>query len=181
MSQSVSTSLVLICDSAWAQHIWQGLSGRSASPVFRGSLCCAALTLAPEGTKRLPMAGLWPERAFQIHKRSSCPWESRSWAQLWECSTDVCRLALSQQLRAPKGGVGESWVAEVVLLYLASKVLGHWGAVRVEQLQLERLRTPLLGCPSPLADGAPTLKEKMSTQICPVTRESEPASFSSAE
>lgn len=47
-----STSLVLICGTAWAQHIWQGLSGMS-------------LLLAPEGTRRLPMAGLWSEGGFQ--------------------------------------------------------------------------------------------------------------------
>lgn len=51
----------------------------------------------------------------------------------------------------------------------------------MEQLQLERLRTLLLGCPCPLADGAPTLREKMPTQVCPVIRDSDPPGLSFAE
>lgn len=57
LAQSISTSHVLICGSAWAQHSWQ-----VSVLVSRGSLCCAALSLALEGTR-----GLWPERAFQAH------------------------------------------------------------------------------------------------------------------
>lgn len=82
--------------------------------------------------------------------------------------------------KSSSGGGEVSGVAEVVLLYPAWwKVLCHWGAVRVEQLQLERLRTPLLECP--LADGAPTLREKMPTQVCPVTGGSDPANLPSTE
>lgn len=57
LAQSISNSHVLICGSAWAQHIWQ-----VSAPVCRGSLCFAVLSLATEGTRRL-----WPERAFQTH------------------------------------------------------------------------------------------------------------------
>lgn len=56
--QSTSTFLVLVCDSARAQDIWQGLSGGSVSLVSRASLHFAALPFAPERVRRLPTAGL---------------------------------------------------------------------------------------------------------------------------
>lgn len=56
--QSTSTLHVLVCDSARAQDIRQGLSGGSVSLFSRTSLRFAALPFAPERVRRLPAAGL---------------------------------------------------------------------------------------------------------------------------